>query len=114
MKVKCSSASHEGALGIGGIASLILNLGTIRKLVVRHYPCVFTEVPVSESWIVQALCMDFFSVGEWWCRLSPNVRRSTPFDRAVLEKRLRKFRKYRVIQNYCRGFNNLSYTVHLK
>ena len=94
MTVKCSSASHEGVLGIEGIALLILNLGTVRKSVVRHYPCLSTKVPVSESWFVQALCLAFFSVGEWWCRLGPNIRRSTPFDRAVLEKRLSKFRKY--------------------
>jgi len=73
MKVKFSSASHEGVLGIRGVASLILNLGAVRKSLVRHYPCLFTEVPVSESLVVQALCMAFFSVGEWWCRLSPNI-----------------------------------------
>jgi len=31
-----------------------------------------------------------------------------------IEVQLSPFRKYRVIRNDCRGFNNLSYTIHLR
>jgi hypothetical protein len=93
MKVGCPSASHEGVLGIGGVASLILKLGTIRKSVVHHYPCLFTEVPVSETWVVQALCMAFFSVGEWWCLLTPNNRAIHSFRSGGFREKTKKIYK---------------------
>ena len=47
---------------------------------------------------------------------SENLRNEdSMFHRNVcIHTKEHKFSKYRVIQNDCRGFNNLSYTIHLR
>jgi len=49
-----------------------------------------------------------------WCMCQENLFQTALLNHIYILRRRIGLNVYKVIQNYCRSFNNLSYTVHLR